>query len=280
MNTNTTGEVTMISYTKVPVPEGAIKLSPSGLSKFRRNPKEWLGDLKGNSTFTGNLATVRGTLTHYVFESRFDNRTEACFTQDCLVYVNNEVDLGTITDEEGTALMESLPEIYTACNDWAEDVDDKTILASEPVVKSLIPTNVAGTVNDYYIAGSIDAVVTRINADGETEYGIRDYKTSSRKMTSLASYKPQLLTYAVGYTENNPGTPITFLEVINISTTKTKGIQFNVIEEDVKSHQVKQILGFYDEIIAAHQTAVKYPQFEAMLFREGSDFTGRIDIFT
>jgi len=279
----------MIKYTKVKVPDGALKLSPSSMNTFRRDPKEWFDGMNNKSTFVGNKSTVLGTCVHYIFESEFIERTEARWWQDCCTYIDSEVMEGSISSQEGEDIKSWLPEYYTACTQWE---DPCKVIESEPTVCAKIDV-FNGTKNDYYIAGSIDSVVVRYQNliddnwkycseeqywefDGSRRevYGIRDYKTSSRKNTSLKGYILQLLCYVKAYNLTHEE-QITFIEVINIYKLKS-GVQFNVIREDVNSKDILMLDGYLKEMVKVHQTALKYPQLEDIIFRKGTSFTGMV----
>jgi len=274
----------MIKYTKIDVPSDAFRLSPSGLATFRKNPKEWLDNLNGLTTFKGNKSSVLGTLVHYIFESNFDGRTEDRFYEDCNIYLEEQLEYGAITEEEFSEIVKLLPEYYLRCNSWMANKDVATTLYSEAVVKYQIPTTIE-TANPYYLAGSIDAIVTmpeldvnELHGTNNVVTGIRDYKTANRKTSSLASYKLQLLTYAYAY-QNSKNVPISFIEVILITRTKSKGVEFTPIREFITQKDIDAVKSYYDEIILTHQTALKYPQIENLLFRDGVDFMGRLGLF-
>jgi len=253
-----------ISYNKIKIPNGAIKLSPSGIAKFRKNPSEWLLDMKGKSTFTGNYSSILGTCIHYIFESNFDNRTESRYWEDVGVYLQEQVDFGVIEEYDVRNITEELKDYYPECNYWI-DSDSMTVKESESECLYKLE-NVGETKNDYYLAGSIDAIVE----DTEGLLGIRDYKSSKSKKGKIDTFLPQLLTYAIAYEKD-----IAFIEVVNIYKLKTRGVQFNVMRHYIDyERDIIPMLKYYKEIVRTHQTAKKYPQLEDMLFRKGTDFMG------
>jgi len=303
----------MISYTKVKVPEGSFKLSPSGLAKFRSNPKEWLLNMQGKSTFNGNFNSVQGTCIHYIFESKKDERTRERVLLDIALYLEQECDNDAITMEESSRIQNLCDNtFYDACNNWLETKDEYDIVEVEPTVCAKVPYS-GETENDYYIAGSIDAIVCEkaeysvlLNRDTEEwrtvnraeydnannagvstsivipnggktiKFGVRDYKTSTQKQSDIDKHKIQLMTYALAWNATHPNQQVSFIEMVNVYNTKTKGVQINSYRYDFTAEDITKLLEYYNDIVVTHQTSLKYPQISNMLFREGGDFRGRV----
>jgi len=264
-----------IGYNKIDVGVGNYKLSPSQLTVFYRNPKEWMEGMNNKSRFSGNIASIKGTCVHYMFESHFDERTKDCYWQDVKEYLLSEVALETINTFESDSIMEELTGMYDEVMEWITDTDESEVVLSEPEVKYQLPPSIVGKCKQqYWIAGSIDAIIK--NDVGE--YGIRDYKTSSRKASSLDNYIHQLVTYAIAWNNTcESDMKVTFVEIVNIYPTKTKGRQFNVIRKYISDKQVKKMETIYKEIVLTHKTALVYPQLENLLYREGVSFMGAVE---
>lgn len=259
-----------IGYNKIKVPDNSYKFSPSGLVNFYRDPKEWLNTFKGRSNFKGNKATVMGTLVHYIFESHFDKRDEKQYFEDAQKYLDTEVDEEVINIMEANEIMDFIKRNYDTVNSWIDNDDNATVLESEPEVKHCLQ-GLGEFANDYYIAGSVDAVVVY---EETGEKLIRDYKTSNRKISSITNYKMQLLLYAMAYNKENPNSPVTGVEVVGIRELK-KGLQIDAIRYYFTDTDMKSLYKILEEVSLVHQTALKYPQIESLLFRQGVNFQGQ-----
>jgi hypothetical protein len=274
----------MIQYNSIKVPDGSYKLSPSSLTLFVRNPREWLDNFKGKSTFMGNVSSIRGTIVHYIFESIFDDRTEDRYWEDVETYLASEVANGVIDELQSQEIMNDVrANFYNQCIEWSNN-DSKRVLHSEPTVTYKLPIKAK---NDYYIAGSIDAIVEEsvmstdmydesiTEPQYKSEYGIRDYKTTNRKVTGIDKYLHQLVTYAIAWNATNKD-KVSFVEVINITHSKSKGTMFYTYRKNIDDTDIAKLMKMYKTIIQTHQVAKSNPSIEHLLFREGTDFMGGV----
>lgn len=267
----------MIKYNNIKVPKGDVKISPSGLSVFYRNPKEWVDNLEGINRFNGNIHSELGTCVHYIFESIHDERTESRYWEDTENYLQTKVHDETLLESEKDEIITKLKKHYAKIVSWATYSDESTIIQSEPSVEYKLPQSITGKGNTgYWIAGSIDAIVK----DEFGEYGIRDYKTTGRKISSIDKYMMQLLTYAIAYnaTVEDDTMKVTFIEVVNVNITKTKGVQFFVIKKKITQNMLDKMQEVYKTVTTKHKIYMKNPKLRKYLFTEGVDYAGNFKL--
>lgn len=272
-----TKERYMIKYNNIKVPKGDVKISPSGLAVFYRNPKEWIDNLEGINRFNGNAATELGTCVHYIFESVHDGRTESRYWQDTEEYLQTKVDDESLLESERDEIIVKLKKHYAKIVLWATDTDESTVIQSEPSVEYKLPQSITGKGDTgYWIAGSIDAIVE----DEFGEYGIRDYKTTGRKISNIDKYMMQLLTYAIAYnaTVKDDTMKVTFIEVVNVNITKTKGVQFFVIKKKLTQGLLDKMKKVYKTVTTKHKIYQKNPKLRKYLFTEGVDYAGNFKL--
>ena len=277
----------MIKYNNIKV--DGKKISPSSLNTFRRNKKEWLKSFRGEASFVGNYSSILGTVIHYVFESEFDKRTGACYYQDTREYVDSEAERNTISQQEADEIYQLMVSGYYArCVSWLMNEDTMKVVDSEPEVVHKLGK--AGN-ETYYIAGSIDALiiddsdvledsdlsVNKTNKLPKGKLGIRDYKSSKRKALSMSGYLSQLLTYVVAYNATHER-KVEFIEVINIVTTKTKGLQFYTMRYNFTEDDLKKVKALLKEIINSLKLIETNPVLEPYIFSAGVSFMGTFDL--
>jgi len=267
-----------IMYNSIFVGDNNYKISPSSLTNFYRNPKEWLQNFEGHVTFEGNAATILGTCIHYVFECNFNKTTDEQYWKDVQEYCQEQASKNVISEAEYTDIIATTTTMYPQIIEWIQDTDTVDIMYSEPAVKYKLPTSITGKVdNDYYVAGSIDAIIFDETANSKHQFGIRDYKTSKRKVSSISNYIHQLVTYAVSWNAtHSDDEQVGFVEVVNIYNTKTKGVQFNVIRKYLTPELVTGLENILKEIVLSHKAIIKYPQLRPFMFRDGVDFMGKL----
>lgn len=310
----------MIEYTTVEVGKGNYRISPSSLNTFISDPKEWLNSFEGNSSFKGNEASVYGTCVHYIFESLFDGRTKAKYFEDVTDYLNKELYNDVITGEELVNIKTRVTENYDELVDWYIYEDTSLVIKSELSVKAKLPSVFKAFPEqspDYYVAGSIDAIVaynddkpthTFYDKDCKeisrssfllakskglpvsltplpsTNFGIRDYKTTKRAVKTLkdSRYLPQLFTYANAYNDSKDEVdpPVSFIEVVVIKGTKKVPVDISIVREDITEFYIKRLNMFLKDIVQTHSTMVRYPVLRPILFRDGVDFTGNPKLFS
>lgn len=263
-----------ISYTRVKVPEGGIKLSPSQLTLFYRSGKEWLNGMENRSSFTGNKATVQGTVVHFILEQQAIGGDIEEVDKAIADYLERECDAAVITDAEYNEIKEFKDKYQDELRAWLDaDKDKHSILDVEPSLHAIAPTFFKGQ-RDYYLAGSIDAVVSKVgDADSIV---IRDYKTSKRKVSSITNYLIQLMAYKHIY-ESVTGKKVTGFQIVNIYELKA-GLQVNIVNYKPTEEDNKLFKSILKDISQAHSVYLNHPQLKDTLFRAGVDFTGRLEI--
>lgn len=192
------------------IPEGAIRISASGIGNFFSYTRNWWGDnFLGEQSFSSSSASVNGTLVHFVLEQ---------FTK------HQSISDADKTEIANYILKHTNPEYL----DYNPDIDINYIESQyKPMAEAIVndylqhnmPTHVEPFIThevlpNIYCGGSIDGLIlesprykgtpTFENLISSTGGTIVDYKTSGVFHTSLPkptdpmkfSYKLQLLTYA------------------------------------------------------------------------------------
>jgi hypothetical protein len=180
------------------LPEGAFKISPSGVEKFFSDKTTWYREnLLGQSKkFTGSTSTVLGTCVH------------AC----CEVVANAQTAGEAHNSEE---LAEAI-EAHIATYDGDEDYDTQKIRdlwrnMSEPLIREhVLGVNVVSTeefilhelLPGVFVGGTYDRITSSVPNDTDLKnptgrLTLGDYKTASSKPSSFSyAYKLQAFTYA------------------------------------------------------------------------------------
>lgn len=173
-----------LEYVKTKAPEdNAYVISPSSFGKFVHQPWNWYREqVLELDKFTGNTASVLGTIVHYCAEQAA-NRLEV--DHDMIYEFVQNLDPEVYDREE---IMEHY---FTMANVLIQDyvLRNKIIPESQFVYKLGM---VDGT--PYYVGGTIDALQGDKNS-----ILIADYKTHSNKREPTAitgNYRIQLLVYA------------------------------------------------------------------------------------
>jgi len=260
----------LFGYTKVPVPEGHIKLSPSGLGEFRRNPKGWYDKTILNiSDFTANKSSIQGSLLHAICEAHFREMTDAKYWELANDYLKSEVNRGTITEKEADDIRDFVKGFKPVLENWLTNEDSMKVVEVESVVDYQIKRAKNQTV-DFHIAGSTDAL---IYCHKTGKYGIRDYKSSKRKISSLNNYREQLLCYALAVSKTTKY-KIEFIEVVALVWNKTNGYTITSIREDIEQDSYKGLTKLIREIIRTYEASIKHPELKELLYREGVGYFG------
>jgi len=211
------------------LPEGAFKISPSGVEKFFSEKTNWYYEnlLGAPKKFTGSTATVLGSMVHA-----------------CAEVVANAVIAGTPHDSEGLA---TAIEDHIATYDDDEEYDTQKIRdlwrnMAEPLIKDyVLEANTIAT-EDYishelldgiWVGGTYDAITSTVpNDDINNPVGqltVRDYKTASKKPTTFSyAYKLQAYTYA--YILHQRGIKVSQVELCyTIQPTKAKPSEYRTL---------------------------------------------------
>lgn len=266
-------------YVKVPVPKGHIKLSPSGLSEFYRNKKGWYDKTILNiSDFAGNYATNQGTLLHGIAEGTFLKMPDEEYWELSEKYLNGQAGRGVITKDEISQILEFVRGFKPVLEDWLIYKDPHKVIEVETVVDYQIRRAKGQTV-DFHLAGSIDAIVSREmvddNGDTYTQYGIRDYKSAKRKISSIESYRDQLSTYALA-TSKTRGFDISFIEVVALVWNKTNGYTVTSLVSEINPDlDYKPLTKTIRQIVKTYEASLQHPELQPLLFPLGVDFMGK-----
>ena len=257
-----------------------IKISPSGLATFRRDPEEWLANIEGRGSFKGNRATIYGTGIHYLFEqytlAKMHDIAIEDISDDIIFniirhYVIDQHNMDVITGEEVDWILDNIQKYQLQVKDFVEE-DSKQFEYIEIETSKLRPVGLKDkkTLNRYYIGGSLDALVK----DKSTGLVfIRDYKTSASAKKSLDSYLPQLNAYRFIWHKEE----IFGYQVINIVTLKSK-MTIKYIQNVVTANNYNGFKALLREVIETHDIGEKNPELKPYLFRKGVNFQGGFDL--
>lgn len=277
-----------ISRIDVPIPNGTIKISPSSLTLIRSNPSEWLRKLENTSTFKGTYNTVQGTCIHFIFECIIKHDMpffeikpylEEYTTSEIARYVtyqddngmDYQVEEGCITEFEATSLLQVLEHTYYQPIEFFV----KTKLQHNDNVKK-VHSEVSGVYlfkGLFAIAGTMDIVVEY--DDGTL--GVYDIKSTSRKISSLAPYTPQLLCYAL-IAKKELNLPIKSIGVLNVRLLKTKGVVFDEINSNMSDieKERKMFTSILRQVESMYNAYTEYPDLKDVIFSKGVDRFGNL----
>ena len=212
------------------IPEGCVGISPSRLSVFFSAPWQWAAsELKGERSFTGDTATVLGTIVHYIAEEFGKKSTNKNRRTEIYKYLYSQLNNDALWErdkdkedfEKETFLRESAVcptvDFNVVLDKWelmAQKLVDYLKHMSSKIThaEDLINTPITSHV---YACGSCDAVFN----DNE----IVDYKTCKSASDSIPfNYRLQLLTYAYIYRQR--GLPISRISIIWITKPENNRI--------------------------------------------------------
>lgn len=211
------------------LPEGAFKISPSGVEKFFSDKVTWYSEnlLGAPKKFTGSTATVLGTIVHA-----------------CAEVVANSKMSGEAYDSD--ALHEAIYE-HIATYDGHEDYDTSKIETlyknmAEALIKDyVLPANTIATENfiqyelneGIFVGGTYDAITSTVPDDDLKnpvgQLTVRDYKTASKKPTTF-SYAYKLQAYVYAYILHQQGIKVSQVELCyTIQPTKAKPNEYRTL---------------------------------------------------
>lgn len=212
------------------IPEGAVRINASGIATFFSSTSKWFRErLLGETGFTGNTASVQGTLVHYILERFAKNQSiSEDDKQEIANYLmkhttpgykdyNPEIDINYI-ENNYKAMAE------TAVNDYLQANMPQCV---EPfVVEEVAPGIFCGGSIDNITGGAIISSHNgKIELDSSKPVSsamVVDYKTTSHRATSLKdkpikwNYKLQLLVYA--WILIKQGQPVDRIRIVYITT--------------------------------------------------------------
>jgi len=246
------------------VPDGAFRISPSGIARFFTAPTAWWREnLLGEAGFEGSTASVLGTCVHY------------CAERYALTGTLSDEDKQHIEDyidQESAKNSEVDPDIIrTQFKIMATNLINEYLIYNHPqevepfVVETILPNIMVG--------GSIDNITNNI---------IVDYKTSS--LTKLPDtikfeYRLQLLTYA--WIKRKQGTPIDRIRIVYVSRDKPGKIsdktgkqlksypsQVKVLTENVTQEDFDYIEGIINLIAHSVQLWNEQPELRYALAKD------------
>lgn len=249
------------------LPEGAFKISPSGIEKFFSEKTNWYYEnlLGASKKFTGSTSTVLGTCVHAAAE-----------------VVANAKMAGEPHDSEGLA---DAIEAYIASYDGNEDYDTSVIRdlwrnMAEPLIREyVLPANTIAT-EDFisheirpgiHVGGTYDAITSTVpNDDLHNPVGrltVRDYKTASKKPTTFNwAYTLQAYTYA--YILHQKGIKVQEVELVyTIRPTKSKPSEYRVLNftKPFDDHAYEMIEGILKLIADSVQCFKDWPDMKYLL---------------
>jgi len=211
------------------LPEGAFKISPSGVEKFFSEKTNWYYEnlLGAPKRFTGSTSTVLGTICHH-----------------CAETVANHMMAGTAHDSE---LLAKEVEEYLTPYDANEEYDTQKIRdlwrnMAEPLIKDFVLQANTIATEDYisheiipgvWVGGTYDAITSTAPGDDINnpvgQLTVRDYKTASKKPTTFSyAYKLQAYTYA--YILHQKGIKVANVELVyTVQPTKAKPNEYRTL---------------------------------------------------
>lgn len=159
------------------LPEGVFKISPSSFNTFLHYPYEWYKVfVKGEEGFTGNTASVIGTIVHYAAEKVAKGETPRA--SEVVEYINSfdnseDVD-ASIVHNVYPVMANTLIETYVSKNSYSH-------------VEEFLSYDLGDNV---WLGGSIDAIH---NGDILVDY--KTFNSKSKPKSIPIHYKYQLLIY-------------------------------------------------------------------------------------
>ena len=176
-----------------------ILLRPSSLSELFDNPLLWYNKNIANSVvFNGNEATVLGTLLHQKIENYYQGIKD---NQDTIHdYINEKVLQGISIDE--WELLDNLDEMFEV---WKSSYNEN--FAKPTKLEHNFTVEPKDSI--IYLQGTVDAI------EGDT---IIDWKTTSKKKSSIGDYWLQLYMYA--YLARSNGVDVNNVRVCYIQKGK------------------------------------------------------------
>jgi len=233
--------------------EGGIILSPSGISKFFTNPKEWYEDRTGIPTFDGNTNTVLGNAIHAYIESVFAGTPitleEIEFWIDEKYGMNPKV-----------VKQDVLKDFPNMARSWLNNFYKPSMQIPEmiEVEMEIIEHDADGLKIGTF--GTADAVYVE-------ERTLVDWKTCGRKPNKIGDYKYQLMQYARALKKK--GVEIEYIQIVYIQRPLKSGVSSIYVFKQKITPQDWISAEYYAELMVNTLLLVhKNPLTKDLVFRE------------
>jgi len=252
------------------VPEGAFRISASGIARFfTETNKWWRENLLNEDGFSGSTASVLGTCVHRVAELYAIKQSLSDHDKEQIeLYIDQESSKNSDVDPDTVRAQYKLMAMNLVNTYLSSNMPNEV----EPfVVETIIPANEHH--NGIMVGGSIDAITDTI---------ICDYKTTS--LTKLPDsikfeYRLQLLTYA--WIKRKQGIPIDRIRIIYVSRDKPGAIsektgkqlksypsQVKVLTENIFEQDFEYIEGIINLIAESVDLWYKHPELRHILAQD------------
>ena len=245
------------------LPEGNLKISPSGFADFFENTNQWFREnMLGESGFQGNTSTHLGTVIHAYVEKCALNQSVDLFHEEVEEYLETIVDPSVNKDEIRNLW---LPLGSTLVNSFVESHNPPES------TEQFIHTEVIPGVS---VGGTYDAL--RINAYGQLM--VVDWKTASKKPSALSKkYQWQALIYC--YILRKNGIKVDGYEVNFVSrataTIPPRGTQFAYIIQQSDMDFIESLLKLVAESMLAFKN---HPTLRFLLAQDYRLYQGPITL--
>ena len=242
------------------LPEGSFRISPSSFNTFMtRSHLWWREQVLEEDGFTGNTASVIGTIVHSV----------------AAAYANGEeIDQKAITR-------------YAIDEGEKEDVDTDIVLKdyksmAEVLINDYVAKNTATRVEDFIYTDLGDRVVVGGSVDvldGTMVVDFKTYNAKSKPKSIPMNYKYQLLCYAYIYTKQ--GVDIDRIRLVYVNRPIDGGIsektgkplksyppEVTVLTESITQEDIDFIEGVLFLCRDTYLAAIENPSLVYMLFKD------------
>ncbi len=233
--------------------QGGIILSPSGITKFFNNSKEWYQDRTGVPSFDGNTATVLGNAIHAYIESVFAgypvSRSEVEYWIDQKYALNVKVDKAEVLKHFTNMANAWFKDFYTAEGSKRPDYIEVEMEHMETTPEDPLQIGTFGTADAIY--GSI----------------LVDWKTCSTKPKGIGNYKYQLMQYARAL--KKLGVTVDTIKIVYIQKpTKTIGARIYQFSHKITTQDWLETEWYTEVMINSLLLVKKNPGIVDLVFRE------------
>ena len=234
--------------------QDCIRVSPSRFNKLWSNPSEWYREtVEGESNFEGNTATYLGTIVHAIADlvANDPNGNRDSLDDEVEAYLAtipfSRLD---INKQEIRSLWRDMSSM--ACSEYVLHTDYHS--TEEFIYHKLDDNLVVGGTYDF------------IKKDGNGNLVLGDYKTASKKPSSIGMYRNQLLLYA--WVLKQKGITIDSIEIVAIvKPTKTMGVRVFTFNEPVTSQDMDNVTNALANIKLSLRLLKTNPEYKDLLFR-------------
>lgn len=245
------------------LPENAFRISASQFNLFMTKPHQWFREqVLGEKSFTGNTASVLGTIIHYIAE---------CVSLEKEVRKDHiEMYISSFENNEEV----DTSEIRSQYKQMAETLVNGYILKNQSNFSDAEPFEYIEILPGIFPSGSID----RVEKVGDGTLRIVDYKTynSKTKPKSIPmNYKYQLLIYAYLYGN------VSEIRLVYINRFIEGGIsdktgkplksyppEVTVLTEQVTKEDIDFIVSVLKLCAETYQTYLDKPEMAYLLYRD------------